>query len=307
MHHGTGGLNVDGCRVAGDVPKTVQGLSTRIYGGGKGLRSVAQEFTPNSGGRYPPNLLLTHDEGCDDDDCAPWCPIRMLDEQSGQQKDGVAVKRNLPPEGARNGLDLQVPATQRGPDEGYGGGGGASRFFPRFRYQAKPSRAEREAGLEAFPLKSAKKWNEGGIQGRRDAKADAAIADAEVHSQGLDARGRTLIRADGSKTLVDRFIPQHRANIHTTVKPIKLMRWLIRLVTPPGGLVIDPFTGSGTTGCGAMLEGARFAGSEQNEEYARIARARIAHWAGEQYELEPLGTAAPPVKPTAPDPQLSLF
>ena len=70
-------------------------------------------------------------------------------------------------------------------------------------------------------------------------------------------------------------------NIHSTVKPISLMRWLVRLVTPPDGLVLDPFTGSGTTGCAAVLEGKRFVGCELNAEYAEIARARIAHHAAQ--------------------------
>jgi site-specific DNA-methyltransferase (adenine-specific) len=53
------------------------------------------------------------------------------------------------------------------------------------------------------------------------------------------------------------------------------MRWLCRLITPPGGLILDPFTGSGSTGRGAVLEGFRFMGFELSEEYAEIARARI--------------------------------
>jgi hypothetical protein len=67
-------------------------------------------------------------------------------------------------------------------------------------------------------------------------------------------------------------------NDHPTVKPITLMRWLCRLVTPPGGLVLDPFCGSGTTGCAAALEGFAFIGIEREEAYAAIARARLAHW-----------------------------
>jgi site-specific DNA-methyltransferase (adenine-specific) len=67
-----------------------------------------------------------------------------------------------------------------------------------------------------------------------------------------------------------------RANQHPTVKPTDLMRYLCRLVTPPGGLVLDPFTGSGSTGKAAVLEGFRFIGAELSEEYAAIARARIA-------------------------------
>ena len=66
-------------------------------------------------------------------------------------------------------------------------------------------------------------------------------------------------------------------NNHPTVKPISLMRWLTRLVTPPGGLVLDPFNGSGTTGCAAVLEGFHYVGIEREPEYVEIARARIAH------------------------------
>lgn len=64
-------------------------------------------------------------------------------------------------------------------------------------------------------------------------------------------------------------------NPHPTVKPVALMRWLIRLVTPPGGTVLDPFTGSGTTGIAALREGYSFIGIEQDAEYVQVARARI--------------------------------
>ena len=69
------------------------------------------------------------------------------------------------------------------------------------------------------------------------------------------------------------------ANVHPTVKPIDLMRWLVQLVTPSGGLVLDPFVGSGSTGAAAVLEGARFIGIEREAAYVPIARARITHWA----------------------------
>jgi DNA methylase len=69
------------------------------------------------------------------------------------------------------------------------------------------------------------------------------------------------------------------ANIHPTVKPLDLMRWLVRLITPESGLVLDPFTGSGSTGAAAVLEGARFHGIEREGDYIPIARARITHWA----------------------------
>jgi DNA modification methylase len=68
-------------------------------------------------------------------------------------------------------------------------------------------------------------------------------------------------------------------NLHPTVKPLALMRWLIRLAVPEGGVVLDPFTGSGSTGAAAMLEGRRFLGIEREGEYVDIACARLAHWA----------------------------
>ncbi|HEY3428623.1 MAG TPA: site-specific DNA-methyltransferase, partial [Acidimicrobiia bacterium] len=69
------------------------------------------------------------------------------------------------------------------------------------------------------------------------------------------------------------------ANHHPTVKPLSLMRWLCRLITPPNGLILDPFTGSGTTGCAAVQEGFQFVGIEKELEYVQIAEKRIAHWA----------------------------
>ena len=88
-----------------------------------------------------------------------------------------------------------------------------------------------------------------------------------------------------------------RANTHTTVKPLALMRWLCRLVTPPDGLILDPFMGSGTTGMAAMAEGFRFHGIEQSAEYAAIARARIKHYALSEPETGIGQPAAPPPAP----------
>ncbi len=70
-----------------------------------------------------------------------------------------------------------------------------------------------------------------------------------------------------------------RANVHPTVKPISVMRWLVRLVTPPLGVVLDPFAGSGSTGCAALLEDRQFIGIERETSYVEIARRRLSHWA----------------------------
>lgn len=114
----------------------------------------------------------------------------------------------------------------------------ASRFF----YEGKASREEREAGLV-----------------------------------GLESRAV----GDGRETPIDNPYQRgetKRQNVHPTVKPLAVMRWLCRLITPPGGVILDPFCGSGTTGCAATQLGFEFVGIEREPEYAEIARARIAHW-----------------------------
>ena len=75
-----------------------------------------------------------------------------------------------------------------------------------------------------------------------------------------------------------RHSPRLVRNTHPTVKPLALMRWLVRLVTPPGGLVLDPFTGSGSTGIAAVSEGRSFLGIERESEYIDVACARLTHW-----------------------------
>jgi len=77
--------------------------------------------------------------------------------------------------------------------------------------------------------------------------------------------------------LVDRIhgCGKEAANHHPTVKPVALMSWLVRLISPPGGIVLDPFMGSGTTGVAAVQEGREFIGIEREPEYLEIAEARI--------------------------------
>jgi site-specific DNA-methyltransferase (adenine-specific) len=125
--------------------------------------------------------------------------------------------------------------------------GDKSRYF----YCAKASKKDRDEGLEQLETPT-------------------------ENLQGLDTRGRTLVRDDGTKTLVERWKPSsERKNNHPTVKPTELMRYLCRLVTPKGGVVLDPFMGSGSTGKGALLEGFRFIGIEMEREYFDIACARL--------------------------------
>ena len=126
--------------------------------------------------------------------------------------------------------------------------GDSAKFFPCFHYGTKAGRKERERGCENLP-----------------AKTGAQAVEREEGSDGLNSP-----RAGAGRTAAA------VRNGHPTVKPIELMRWLVRLVTPPNGTVLDPFTGSGTTGVACVLESFDFIGFEQSAEYVEIAEARIA-------------------------------
>lgn len=128
-------------------------------------------------------------------------------------------------------------------EEAAEGLGSESRYF----YAAKASRSEREIGLDGAPRKK-----------RYESRHAGQIA------MGDDGSGNPYNRGAAAVT-----------NHHPNVKPVDLMRWLVRLVTPPGGTVLDPFAGSGSTLIAALREGFSCVGIEREAEYVEIAKARI--------------------------------
>ena len=128
-------------------------------------------------------------------------------------------------------------------ERGYNDKGGASRFF----YVAKVSKKERNLGLDGF-----------------EEKEDNSIGSTYAGNQKTSKIG-------GNPDIPT----QPKKNTHPTLKPINLMTYLCRLITPPGGVILDPFMGSGSTGISACLEGFRFVGMELQEDYFKIAEARI--------------------------------
>jgi DNA modification methylase len=268
LRWGVGGLNIDACRVTATdgVPVFRHKGEPAINAYGDGLHGSARtgEIDTQTG-RWPTNLLLTHHPDCAAS-CAPGCPVAVLDAQSGTLTSGKAGThghiRNVP--GFARELEGRIYGggeglwTEAGPaGELYGDSGGASRFFPTsrfeaddfapFLYVAKAARSEREKGLRALSKAT---------PGERTGRVDG--------SAGLDSP-----RAGAGRTNAG-------ANIHPTVKPVQLMRWLVRLVTPPGETVLDPFLGSGTTGVAATMEGRAFIGIEREAQYLEIARHRLA-------------------------------
>jgi hypothetical protein len=181
-----------------------------MYGEGKGLR---RPVTGQPVGYADADGL----EEVEAWECAPDCPVKLLDEQSGVSAGtGGASGGRMGTREVVGGFGFQAAPIERRNDLG-----GASRFF----YTPKPARSER---------------NLGGVENR-----------------------------------------------HPTVKSIALMRWLVRMITPPGGTVLDPFTGSGTTGCAVVLEGGQFVGFEREAEYLEIAKARIGYCAAHPEEFAP--------------------
>ena len=208
LRWGTGALNIGASRVGnlGGTAKIAPSKRATVNAYGNGLNGGGCE--PINAGRWPANLLLSHAPECDERGCSLWCPVRMLDAQSG-------VSRGNAKQGYPGGTTFG--GGKMGDDvvgTWYGDTGGASRYFTTFRYQAKASRANRSSN--------------GAVN-----------------------------------------------NTHNTVKPTQLMSWLITLITPPGGIVLDPFAGSGSTLVAAKAGGWRYIGVEREPEYVAIAQARV--------------------------------
>ena len=238
LKYGTGGLNIDGTRVPTNGETIELGGRSTIGPTGEGWGSAWQgdddavanrnEWAQlaiekaNDLGRWAANTILTHDPNCGKR-CEPSCPIGEIDSTHKDKQGGVSRFFNI--------LD-------------YG-----EADYPAFLYVAKPTKKEKNSGLDGLP------------EGKADQRDDKGA--------GIWA----------SKNAV-------QSNIHPTVKPVALMRHLIRLVTPPNGVVLDPFLGSGTTAVAAILEGKQWVGCEITEDYWSIIKART-EWATEQAAITP--------------------
>jgi site-specific DNA-methyltransferase (adenine-specific) len=261
LAHGTGAINIDGCRVGNEV-------RTNNPNGATAGGARIQQLKPGAGGgeaigRWPANIVLTHAAEC---------------VQTGTRSDTFSVVSSLRdyPQHSNFGARAQVhqkPQPVEVPVWSCVGGcpvaeldaqSGASRFFTvtewdptadaaPFLYVAKPGKKERNAGLDGLPKKQG-----GGMRGTADKSLKTG--------SGNERDGITQ-------------------NFHPTVKPVALMRYLVRLVTPPGGIVLDPFLGSGTTAVAAILEGFDWRGCEMTKDYLPIIRARTA-WATKERKAE---------------------
>jgi DNA modification methylase len=245
---GTGGLNIDACRVPYKSDKDFEDRKRgNLKSNPLGRNGVYSEMDTintdeyiNKSGRFPANLIHDGSEEV----------VGLFPNSKGMSGGGAKDKLK------QESWVIQPFNRQLVRDEWIrSDSGSASRFF----YCAKASKSERNRGCDGLDEKNNRK-----LMGNANNTAEHA-------SKGFE-----------------RFETQPSKNNHPTVKPISLMRYLVRLVTPKGGLVLDPFIGSGTTGIGARLEGMDFLGFEQDKEYCDIAVARLKKYV-EQNRLEDWG------------------
>lgn len=243
--HGTGALNIDGCRIyAGERPwreadrNEASDEVRNAYG--KGLAgSKAVENTTL--GRWPANLI--HDGSGEVLAAFPEAPGQMADAKTdGGGKFGNVyspMRYGRGDEPSANSDNDGAVGFKMKPGARRLDAGSAARFF----YCAKADKADRNDGLDGMPLRQS--------------------------GMVSNTSGQHITRRDGGA-------PKPTANHHPTVKPTDLMRWLVRLVTPAGGVVLDPFMGSGSTLKAAELEGFDAIGIELEAAYVDIAKRRVA-------------------------------
>lgn len=247
LTYGTGGLNIDASRVQTDDSlyrnSSVPQTNKNFNEGWKRPWQENKETIEARNERTRQNSLIA-------DSLGRW-PANVI-------HDGSDEVVELFPTNAGGGHWTKTKTT------GFGEfGGGSSEYFgpgekdgkgsaARFFYCAKASKRDRNEGLDDLPLQ-----RRAGLQG------------ADNDNENLDP-------------VSERWRTQPAANNHPTVKPTALMQYLCKLVTPPGGTVLDPFAGSGSTGKAAMYEGFNFIGIEMTEEYLPIAKARIEFALGDE-------------------------
>lgn len=242
IKYGVGGINIDECRV-GTNGELIDNHKTT----GTPFMRNAEDYqqldrTKSKQGRFPANTILTYDETDFEEVCGGF-PNTKSGTISKEYKQGTRF--NIAETGKGGNLDFS---------NCYGDSGSASRYF----YCAKASKKDRDEGLEEFEIKGAKE-----LLGRKENSEEASW-------NGKYSSGNAYAGSGAPKK-----------NIHPTVKPTELMQYLVRLVSPKGATILDPFMGSGSTGKAVMFENKErkanysFIGIEKEQEYFEIAKARI--------------------------------
>jgi len=240
LKHGTGAINIDGCRIEGNEANGAERKTAN-----RKSRSEDGVWTDNNSG------MKQEDNHFADADPRGRFPANVMHDGSDvitKEFPQTGKSGSVKPIDKQKTNDVFGKYNEVKEFQAYDDEGSAARFF----YCPKTSSAERNRGLENFTAKPIAWGNQ---------------AKAELKRGNLD------FAADGDGTKHNKV--SMRLNTHPTVKPVELMKYLCRLVTPKGGTVLDPFMGSGSTGMAAKDEGFDFIGIEKDEEYFKICESRI--------------------------------
>jgi site-specific DNA-methyltransferase (adenine-specific) len=274
LAYGTGALNIDACRI--DAGGKNLGRNNKVgangwknSSGGPTTGILRAERGEAPLGRWPANLTLQHSPGCRQVGTKRVTSSSLLTSHALAESPNVAMpgknyarqpRRDYAPDGLETveAWSCVESCAVRLLDEQSGETGPS----PSVRGQ-EPSHT-----------------GEHGIYGTFGRVPYAALGDS-----GGASRFFYTAKASRSEREAGVSLKEHRkrANLHPTVKSLDLMRWLVKLVTPPNGIILDPFMGSGSTGCAALVEGFRFVGIEKDREMAKTAKMRLAHWRKERW------------------------
>lgn len=257
---GTGGINIDGCRID-SKPRSTGYKNPGSIGQfdnewNDRYNSNIRRQNDTSKGRFPANLILSYPED-EYDENGNLLPNPEKDEVLKgfpHTKSGTILPHHVAKESENRSMSGKNYS--RTGKTSIGDEGSASRFF----YCAKTSKKDRDEGLEGFENK---KFQAGNYSQSPVCKTcNKTLNGSNNHN---DCSGEVYYRQNNN------IIGNH----HPTVKPTPLMQYLVKLVTPPNGVCLDPFMGSGSTGKACKLEKFSFIGIEREKEYFDIAKARI--------------------------------
>jgi site-specific DNA-methyltransferase (adenine-specific) len=263
LTHGTGAINIDGCRISGikDVPASPRRAEQGpAYGDLSADPGTGSGWDPHTG-RWPKNTILSHHEDCVEVGTRKLKVVGATAHKMEHSTEGIAHS-SLPHEhaGFRD-------------DDG-------TETIPAYQCVEGCPVAELDAqsgNVKGFATQTDRKpWRGHGaspdVYGVGVGFIEPGLREGYNDSGGAS---RFFYQAKSSKRDRNYGMPEGEKNAHPTVKPIKLMQYLVRLVTQPGGTVLDPFAGSGTCGIAAIREGFDYIGIEQDPEYAVLAATRI--------------------------------
>ena len=228
LKHGTGGINIDECRVGTDEKLSIGSNNRKNANVNFGMKNDKKKQKQNEQGRFPANII--HDGS---EEVLEGFP------ETGKSAGGRSYQNtNKMYEGGWDGGEGSKI------DPGFGDSGSAARFF----YCPKANKKERNAGCE-------------------DMEGEVRFASTNESGKMLPSKLNEPHKVKG--------------NYHPTVKPVALMKYLITLITPKGGKVLDPFNGSGSTGMACVELGYEYTGCELDPDYIEISKARIEAWYAE--------------------------